>query len=174
MRKIMENIIIRNIEEKDIPSVVDIQIDGWKTAYKGIIDDNDILISMNRDERIERRKKDYKENGFIVAQFNNEVVGFCRYIDNNSLTQEISDVNCELLSIYVKPNFKYRGIGTKMFRFVQNKFKRKNKAKMILWCLKDNKSFKKFYTKMGGKIIKEREVKIGDKIYVEIGFLYII
>ena len=45
---------------------------------------------------------------------------------------------------------------------------------MILWCLKDNKSSKKFYTKMGGKIIKEREVKIGDKIYVEIGFLYII
>lgn len=41
MRKIMENIIIRNIEEKDIPSIVDIQIDGWKTAYKGIIDDND-------------------------------------------------------------------------------------------------------------------------------------
>ena len=61
MRKIMENIIIRNIEEKDIPSVVDIQIDGWKTAYKGIIDDNDILISMNRDERIERRKKIIKK-----------------------------------------------------------------------------------------------------------------
>ena len=36
----MENIIIRNIEEKDIPSVVDIQIDGWKSAYKGIVDDN--------------------------------------------------------------------------------------------------------------------------------------
>lgn len=51
----MENIIIRNIEEKDIPSVVDIQINGWKSAYKGIIDDN-VLNSMNRDERIEKRK----------------------------------------------------------------------------------------------------------------------
>ena len=47
----MENIIIRNIEEKDIPSVVDIQIDGWKSAYKGIVDDN-VLNSMNRNERI--------------------------------------------------------------------------------------------------------------------------
>ena len=26
----MENVIIRNIEEKDIPSVVDIQISGWQ------------------------------------------------------------------------------------------------------------------------------------------------
>ncbi len=56
----MENIIIRNIEEKDIPNVVDIQIDGWKSAYKGIIDDN-VLNSMNRDERIKKRSNDYKE-----------------------------------------------------------------------------------------------------------------
>ncbi len=52
----MENIIIRNIEEKDIPSIVDIQIEGWKSAYKGIVDD-EYLNSMNREERIERRKK---------------------------------------------------------------------------------------------------------------------
>lgn len=36
----MENIIIRNVAEKDIPSIADIQVNGWKTAYKGIIDDS--------------------------------------------------------------------------------------------------------------------------------------
>lgn len=56
----MENIIIRNIEEKDIFSVVDIQISGWKVAYKGIIDDN-TLKSMNRNERIEKMKKIIKK-----------------------------------------------------------------------------------------------------------------
>ena len=35
----MEDIIIRNVNEKDISSVADIQVNGWKTAYKGIIDD---------------------------------------------------------------------------------------------------------------------------------------
>lgn len=49
----MGDIIIRNIEEKDIPAVVDIQIDGWKSAYKGIIDEN-ILNSMNRNESIKK------------------------------------------------------------------------------------------------------------------------
>lgn len=76
----MENIIIRNIEKRDIPSVIDIQIAGWKSEYKGIVDNN-ILNSMNRDERIKKISNNYKENGFIVAQINNEVVGFCRYID---------------------------------------------------------------------------------------------
>ena len=99
----MENVIIRNIEEKDIPNVVDIQIDGWKSAYKGIVDDN-VLNSMNRNQRIEKRKNDYKENGFIVAELNNQVVGFCRYIDSNKFTQDILGIDCELLALYVKPN----------------------------------------------------------------------
>lgn len=167
----MEDIIIRNIEEKDIPEVVDIQIDGWKSAYKGIVDDN-ILNSMDRNERIEKRRNDYKENSFIVAELNNQVVGFCRYIDSNKFTQDISDIDCELLALYVKPNLKYNGIGTKLFQFVTNEFKNRNKTKMILWCLKDNEPSKKFYTKMGGKVIRERTVEIGEKEYLEVGFGY--
>lgn len=167
----MENLIVRNIEEKDIPSVVDIQIDGWKSAYKGIVDNN-ILNSMNRNERIEKRKNDYKQNGFIVAELNNQVVGFCRYIDSNKFTPNISNIDCELLALYVKPNLKYNGIGTKLFQFVINEFKSKNKTKMILWCLKNNEPSKKFYAKMGGKIIKERTIEIGEKEYLEVGFEY--
>ena len=167
----MENIIIRNIEDKDIPSVVDIQIDGWKSAYKGIVDDN-ILKSMNRNERIAKRKNDYKENGFIVAELNNQVVGFCRYIDSNKFTQDIPNIDCELLALYVKSKLKYNGIGTRLFQFVINDFKSKSKNKMILWCLKDNEPSKKFYTKMGGKISKERTIEIGEKEYLEVGFEY--
>lgn len=56
----MKDIIIRNIKDEDIPSVVDIQINGWKMAYKGIIDDK-YLNSMNRDERIKKEKKIIKK-----------------------------------------------------------------------------------------------------------------
>ena len=43
---------------------------------------------------------------------------------------------------------------------------------MILWCLKDNEPSKKFYKKMGGKIIGERTFVIDDKNYYEVGFEY--
>lgn len=167
----MENIVIRNIKKEDIEAVVDIQISGWKTAYKGIVDDN-TLNRMNRDEKIEIRKKDYNQNGFIVAELNKKVVGFCRYIDTNNFTKDVPDIDCELLSIYVKPELKFKGIGTKLFKSVVNEFKNKNKKKMIIWCLKDNEPSKKFYTKMGGKIIKEKIIKIEEKEYYEVGFVY--
>ena len=143
----MENIIIRNIEEKDIPSVAKIRISGWQIAYRGIVDEK-YLDSMNVGEEIEKRKKDYRQNGFIVAELNKEVVGFCRYIDNNSFIQDMSNIDCELLSLYVDPTLKSNGIGTKLFEFVVDEFRRKNKTKMILWCLKDNEQAKKFYTKI--------------------------
>ncbi len=167
----MENIIIRNIKRKDIFEVVDIQINGWKTAYKGIVDD-EYLQAMNREEKIKKREQDYMQNGFIVAELNKKVVGFCRYIDNNSFSKEIQEADCELLALYVAPNLKYRGIGTKLFQYVTQEFKNKGRTKMILWCLKDNEPSKKFYTKMGGKIIKEREISIGENDYKEVCFAY--
>ena len=166
-----ENIIIRNVEEKDIPSVVDIQINGWRTAYKGIVDD-EYLDSMNREERIETRKKDYKNSGFIVAELNNEVVGFTRYVYDNSFSPDKEDVDCELMAIYVRPDLKRNGIGRKLFKYVLDEFKDKNKTKMILWCLKDNEPSKAFYKKMGGIETYEKPADIGGKVYYEVGFLY--
>ncbi len=167
----MENIIIRNVKEKDIPSIAEIQVNGWKTAYKGIIDDV-VLNTMNKNDKIERFKSNYQKNGFIVAELKNEVVGFCRYIESNEFTPDMQNIDCEITALYVKPELKYNGIGTKLFQFVTNEFKIKSKTKMILWCLKDNEPSKKFYTKMGGKIAKERVIEIGENNYYEVGFEY--
>ncbi len=64
------------------------------------------------------------------------------------------------------------GVGKTLFKFVFNKFKSKNRTTMVVWCLKDNEPAKKFYLKMSGKIQKEKLVKIGEKEYQEVGFIY--
>ena len=167
----MDNIKVRNIKKEDIPQVVNIQICGWKSAYKGIIDDN-YLANMNPKEKIKIREKDYNENRFIVAEINNEIVGFFRYTDNINKTPETLEADCELRALYVKPEVKHNGIGKKMFQYAVNEFKNMGKTKMVLWCLKDNVLARKFYEKMGGKIIKERLIHIGNRDYKEVAFEY--
>ena len=53
----MDNIKIRDIKKEDIPQVVDIQISGWRAAYKGMIDD-EYLENMNAEKKIKMREKD--------------------------------------------------------------------------------------------------------------------
>ena len=163
-------ITIRNIIEEDIPAVVDIQIDGWRTAYKGIIDD-EFLNSLDKEKQIERRKKDYKDGPFIVSIVNNEIVGFCRYYDS-VLSEDGDNFDCELMALYVKPELKKQGIGKSMFDYVVDDLKAKEKTKMIIWCLKDNYPSRAFYEKMGGSIVGEHEIEIGGKAYQEVGFGY--
>lgn len=107
-----------------------------------------------------------------MAEIEEEIVGFCRYIDNNTYTPNMLEIDCEIVALYVKSELKYNGIGTKLFEFVMKEFRSKNRTKMIIWCLKDNEPSRKFYAKMGGVIEKEKVVEIGKKEYLEVGFVY--
>lgn len=169
----MKNVIIRRVKKEDIPSIVDIKIKGWQDAYKRIIDDEYLNnLSNEYDSRIKKMEKTYMNNGFIIAELDNQIVGFCSYIFDNSFSPEIANADCELSALYVKPELKSNGIGTLLFEYVTNEFKKQNKQIMVLWCLKENEPSKKFYTKMGGKIIKEKIITIGNKEYIEVCFAY--
>ncbi len=164
-------IIIRNIKYEDIEKVVDIKIDGWQTAYRGIIDD-DFLNSMSRESDIEKRKKDWQENGFIVAEVDGEVYGFCRYTDFYNDLENFPNIDCELRALYVKSNKKRLGIGRKMFTYVVNEFKTKGKKQMIIWCFKKNFPSRAFYEKMGGILTGIKVGEFGGKNYEIVGYRY--
>ena len=42
---------------------------------------------------------------------------------------------------------------------------RNKKQKMILWCFKENYSSRRFYEKMGGKVINYDEIEFENKNY---------
>ena len=49
----MQDIIIRNATIEDVERIADIKIEGWQTAYRGIIDD-DFLDNMDREKKLRR------------------------------------------------------------------------------------------------------------------------
>ena len=173
MRVSTDRVMIRKAKKEDVPFVIDIKTKGWQSAYDGIVDDKYLdNLDSERDARIANMETNFNTNGFIVAELDGEVVGFCRYIADNSFSPEVEDADCELAALYVKPDLKHHGIGTKLFDYVVGEFRKQCKTRMILWCLKDNEPSKRFYEKMGGKIIKEKVVNIGGRNYYECCFLY--
>lgn len=166
----MKELIVRNVKYEDLRAVAEIAIRGWQTAYRGIVDD-EYLDSLSIEENYQKQIKDYKENGFIVAEQEGEVVGFCRYIVGNNYQDEYPEVDCELCALYVKPEEKRNGIGRALVEYVKNEFRRNNLNKMIIWCFKDNYPSRAFYEKMGGELCGETTC-IRGREYLEVGFIY--
>lgn len=165
----MQNTIIRRMTFEDAESVTDVLIDTWKTAYRGIVSD-DVLDHQDREMLIERRRRQYKD--YIVADVNGRVVGYCWYVNDNSFSKELSDVDCEIVAIYVLPETERRGLGRKMFTYAVEDLKKQGKTRMVIWCLKDNSTGREFYKKMGGTVIGEHKTHIGNEDYDEVGFLF--
>lgn len=167
----MLDIKIRKVREEDLAEVAQIQVDGWRVAYSGIVDDG-YLSGMSVVEKLQKLRTNYYKNGFLVAESDGRVVGFCRYVDDNSFTQDVDGVDCEVTALYVEPSLRGSGIGKKLFGKVIEDFRKLGRRKMIVWCFKENRQGRSFYEKMGGRIVVEKTSMIDDKEYVEVGLVY--
>ena len=165
-----KNIVIRKVKYEDIEQIVNININDWKKVYKGIIDDI-TLDNLNRNEKIEKWRKHYNIGNVIVAEEHGKVLGYCRYDDN--AVYENSDIDSEIIAIYIDYDNLGKGIGRKLVEYVMNDLKNKNKKKMVIWCLEKNENGRKFYEKIGGKLIPDEKYFEKDgKRYKEVGYIY--
>lgn len=165
----MKNIIIRKMKIEDAETVTDVLINSWKTAYRGIISD-EYLNNMDKDTLLERRRKQYRD--YIVAVSDSQIVGYCWYVNNNSFTNDLSEIDSEVVALYVKPELIRHGLGRKMLLYAIDDLKKQDRKNMVIWCLKDNIPARKFYENMGGIIMGEHKTHIGNQDYDEVGFRF--
>lgn len=167
----LDKIIIRKASTADIVQIATIKVTGWKKAYTDIID-NDYLNNMVVDKEIISYNNKYSLNDVFVAELNNEIVGFCRVYDYDKAEFEDTEIDCEIREIYVRPDIKRIGIGSKLFNYVLNYFKTKGKRKLYLGVFKDNYKSRKFYEKMGGILWKDGYLEIKGTRYPIVSYLY--
>lgn len=151
-------------DEKELAKIV---IDSWKTAYRGIIED-DYLANLNYQEKEEKQRKHITEQdqrGSYIYVYEddviNKILGFI--ILGPPQEKEMVNFDMEIYALYVEMNNKYRGIGTKLINFAKNKMILLGHKNIFLWCLSDNLSGIRFYKKMGGVILKEKDLVVGNQ-----------
>ena len=149
----------------DVKQISDIIIRGWNTAYKGLIDEK-FLKNMDVNKISENwEKRILKNENIYVYKENDEILGVIMF--------GINDENLgEVYVLYIKPEEKRRGIGTKLLNFAKKELVKLKCKELVIWCLKGNEQGINFYKKMGGKNMGERNEEVNGINVKEIGFKY--
>lgn len=165
-------ISIRPVKESELRRVAAIRVAGWQSAYRGIVDDA-FLDAMSIDGAEAKMRSRFKENNtFLVAEVAGQIVGFCRFVSDNSFTPEATDADCELTALYIDPPHQHTGVGTALFDYVVDTLRAQGRRHMILWCVKENLPAVSFYEKMGGKLAGEKMHTLGNNTLPIVMFTY--
>lgn len=161
--------IIRKNELKDQEQMAHIKVDGWRNTYDKIIASR-YLKSLNYKQQTQRYIASFEEykDLVLVAVRDNEVLGYSCF----DLVDKSGNFDSELVSLYVKPSEKGKGIGTNLLKETAKELLLHGKNNMLIWCLKENKDAVKFYEKLGGKVVLEKDAQIGNDVYKEYGFYF--
>lgn len=136
---------VRQAVAEDALKIIEINVQTWKVAYKGLIPDEFLANRNVTKEKIERMQTEIQaeQSIHLVAVDNNEIIGFC--IGGKARDKDLP-YDYELRAIYVLPTAQCRGAGTALI----NAFRSIINAEFYCYALAGNANASAFYRKSGG------------------------
>ncbi len=149
---------IRSATENDAHSIANINVLGWKTAYRGLVPD-DLLDNLSVTEKRIQKVADHilETKIFLIAENETGVVG---YLSGGKPRNSRLPFPYEIYTFYVHPDFQRQGVGTALM----NAFKKKiNGQSFCVYVLDGNLKGMNFYQKMLG--VRYPEFDCDQKLY---------
>lgn len=66
----------------------------------------------------------------------------------------------ELLGLYLLPAAQRRGLGRCLVAAVAEEFLRRGESALLLWALADNVGARRFYERLGGQLLRQRDTRL--------------
>ena len=165
--------MIRNAKIEDSKTLSSLIVRGWRAAYRGLIDD-EFLDNMDEEDSIDRWENmiesQNEKSQIKVFEEDGHILGIIKYGEPKDTME--GRFNAEIQILYVEPELKGKGIGTKLFENAKDYFLKNNMNDLIIWCLKGNQKSIRFYEKMGGKIALSRKDVVHKIEVEEVGLEY--
>lgn len=164
---------IRPALPKDASGIALVHIQSWQTSYRGIISD-EVLDNQSIPRRQGYWTQVLSSEGmtdlldiFVAENEQGEIVGFA---SAGKSRQENLPFEGELYAIYLLESVKRQGIGEKLFRALTEKLSSADYSSIMLWVLAENYPGRRFYEKMGGRVITEQMIVIGGRELLEVAY----
>lgn len=132
----------------DCKRIAEIQVEGWRAAYRGIIPD-DYLAGLSPKARMpvwERFIREEHGKMFVIEPRLSGVAGFCHLIPSRD-----SDANntAEIAAIYVDPTQWRKGYGRQLYTGARGSAMHDGFIDLTLWVLEENTTGRHFYEAVG-------------------------
>ncbi len=140
--------MIRKPTLDDVDKISEISVNGWKSAYSGLIPDDYLeKLSINKSkERFQDAVLNKSENIDVYEDVYVKAFAF----HNRSRDEDLKEYY-ELTAIYVDPKLKNQGIGSKLIKYIENHAKKLGYTNLLIWVLEGNNKSINFYKKHGYK-----------------------
>jgi len=161
-------ITIRPATPNDARAIAHVQVQTWKTAYRGVIAD-DFLDAMSEDDRTHLWSEILQrpeQATFVAEAEEHGVVGFA---NGGPERDGREDFRGELYSLYVLPDWHGQGIGRRLVATFARWLIDSGCDSMLVWVLADN-PFRRFYERLGGKLLGEKDIQIGQQTLGEVAY----
>ena len=162
------SIMIRPATLDDAEAIGSIQIETWKSAYRGLVAD-EFLDGMSKDERKNRWSEILLRAGcatFVSEVDGKHIIGFA---NGGPGRDERADFRGELNGLYVLPDWHRQRIGSRLVGSIAHWLLKSGLDTMLVWTLADN-PFRPFYERLGGKLIAEKDIEIGEQKLREVAY----
>ncbi|WP_414045538.1 N-acetyltransferase family protein [Macrococcus equi] len=145
---------IRKATNEDVPKIKKIASMAWYDTYAKLMEAGTIakfLEAAYNDERLERRIGD---SLFLVAENEDEVIGFANFINGTELF---------LSAIYVNPAFQRKHVGADLLEAGLEYFD--EYKELFVEVASNNQLARAFYDKTGFELVREYEEELfGEKV----------
>jgi GNAT superfamily N-acetyltransferase len=163
-------IALRRAAPRDADAIARVRIDGWRTAYRGLVP-APYLEGMRVDASTALWDKiltaDPNSASVFVAARDAEVVGFAA---GNKLDEPRYGLDTELTAVYLRREFQRVGIGRRLIAAVVDAQRAHGATGMIVWVLAANKPARAFYEALGAELLVEQEFQWDGMDLLEVGY----
>ena len=148
--------LIRPATAADADSIGRVQVETWRTAYRGLLPD-EVVDAFD----VEARQRMWQEglsrplrpeSAVVVAEVDGEVVGFA-----STGTCRDEDGPGELFAIYLDPRCWSTGVGRLLLRAAEEAMRTAGFSEGRLWVIEGNERAERFY-RAGGWVEDGRKV----------------
>lgn len=148
----MKPVTIRDATRDDIETIAQIQTEGWRDSYRGIMPD--ALLDgplLESHVRLWTRIFDAgSEPEPFLAEADGHAAGF---LSAGSVRGSNLDYDVEVYAIYIRSAYRRRGVGLRLMAHTARTALARGKRTLMLWTLEANNRARRFYTGLGGAAV---------------------